>query len=76
MIRNGYAKRLQADAERARLAERWQGYPGSVQYFLNALLRDHGLQAARLATKAVEEYAHQHQDPQEKEERDDATPPA
>ena len=72
MIRNGYARRLQADAERARLVERWQGYSGSVQYFLYALLRDHGLQAAQLATKAVEEYARQ-QVPQEKQERNDAT---
>jgi hypothetical protein len=76
MIRNGYAKHLQAKAERSRLTERWQGYPGPVQYFLYALLRDHGLQAAQLASKAVEEYARQQQGPQKKEERDDATPPA
>ena len=75
MIRNGYARRLQADAERARLAERWQEYSAPVQYFLHALLRDHGLQAAKLATKDVEEYANQQQAPQEKE-RDDATSPA
>ena len=73
MIRNGYARRLKADAERSRLAERWQGYPASVQYLLYALLRDHGLQAAKLAAKAVEEYAHQQHIPQ-KEEQNDATP--
>lgn len=73
MIRNGYARRLQADAERAQLVKRWQEYPGPVRFLLYALLRDHGLQAARIATRAVEEYAHQHV-PQEKEGLNDATP--
>ncbi len=72
MIRNGYPRRLQADAERAQLAKRWREYPGPVQFLLYALLRDHGLQAAQLATRAVEECLHP-QTPQQKEETNDAT---
>lgn len=56
MIRNGYVRRLEARVQRSRLLERWQGYPGPVQVILHTLLRDHGLQAAQLATRAVEEY--------------------
>ena len=67
MIRNGYARRLQAEEERTHLAARWQGYPDPVQRLLHTLLREHGLAAAQLATKAVEAYAHQQPDPQEKE---------
>ncbi len=57
MIRNGYVRRLQAQAERSRLTERWQGYPQPVRQSLQTLLRDHGLVAAQLATEALVEYA-------------------
>src|SRR6266536_3627204 len=57
MIRNGSARRLQAQAERSRLTERWQGYPQPVRQSLQTLLRDHGLVAAQLATEALVEYA-------------------
>lgn len=73
MIRNGYARRLQADAARASLIERWQTYPGPVQSLLADLLHHHGLQAAQLAVQAVEEYARHRPIPREKE-RNDATP--
>ena len=75
MIRNGYARRLQADAERASLVERWQSYPSPVQSLLAVLLRSHGLQAAQLATQAVEEFAQQRPVLHEKESND-ATPSA
>lgn len=78
MIRNGYPRRLQADAERARLVERWQAFPGPIQSILATLLHTHGLQAAQLATEAVESVNQQQRwpnsgpAPHEKEERDDA----
>ena len=55
MIRNGYARKLQAEAERARLAEQWQAYPEAVRRCLQAFLQDYGLRAAALATEAVEQ---------------------
>ncbi len=57
MIRNGSARRLQAQAERSRLTERWQGYPQPVRQSLQTLLRDHGVVAAQLAIEALVEYA-------------------
>ncbi len=83
MIRNGYSRRLAAEAERTRLTEQWQAYPTPVRQVLTTLLHHHGLQAAHEATEAVEQYAKwQHgllnseQVLEKKEERDDATPPA
>ncbi len=57
MIRNGYARRLQAEAERSRLTEQWQEYPQPIRQALHALLRDHGLMVAQRATEALVEYA-------------------
>src|SRR6266536_3171317 len=65
MIRNGYARRLQAEGERSRLAEHWQGYPESVRQALRALLRDHGLMVAQCATEALVEYAASSEAPKE-----------
>jgi hypothetical protein len=59
MIRNGYARRLRAQEQRTDLVEGWQRYPGPVQYFLHVLLRDYGLQAAQIASRAVETCAAQ-----------------
>lgn len=58
MIRNSYARHMQANEQRMRLIEIWGAYPGPVQFFLQALLRDHGLQAAQIASRAVEVYVH------------------
>ena len=57
MIRNGYARRLQAEVERSRLAEHWQGYTEPVQHVLQATLREYGLGAAQRATEALVQYA-------------------
>jgi len=57
MIRDGMARKLAAEATRTRLLEQWQAYPLAVQQRLTALLQDYGLQVAKLATEAVEEYA-------------------
>ena len=73
MIRDGYPRRLQAEKERADLVERWRTYPDAVQSLLAALLHIHGLQAAQLATQALEECLRP-QSVQQKEERTDATP--
>ncbi len=55
MIRNGMSRKLAVQAERARLLTQWEAYPQAVQQPLGALLRDYGLQAAALATEAVEQ---------------------
>jgi hypothetical protein len=60
MIRNGYARHLRAQAERARLLQRWETLPTPVRQGLHILLRDYGLQAAQLATQTVEAFAPQH----------------
>lgn len=57
MIRSGYVRRLQAEAERSRLAEQWQGYTEPVQQVLQAILREYGLGAAQRATEALVQYA-------------------
>lgn len=57
MIRNGYARHLQAEAERSRLTEHWQGYPEPVRQLLQAISREYGLAVVRRATEALVEYA-------------------
>lgn len=62
MSRNRYSLGLRAQAQRTRLVEQWQVYPVSVQHSLSALLQEHGVSAARLATEALEHYAKWRQD--------------
>src|SRR6266487_7035902 len=65
IIRNGYARHLQAEAERSRLTEQWQEYPQPIRQALHALLRDHGLMVAQCATEALVEYAASSEAPKE-----------
>ena len=62
MSRNRYSLGLRAQARRTRLEEQWQTYPEAVRRSLQALLQNHGLQAATLATKALEDDAKWRQD--------------
>jgi hypothetical protein len=52
-------RKLAAQAEREHLLAQWQAYPPTIQQRLAAILQHYGLQAAELATEALEACAGQ-----------------